>query len=46
MSENVKTSPNWKQGVTEFMQKYKVGAFFQKYMMTLALIVVTIVFYL
>ncbi len=39
------TSPNGKQTVSEFMQKYKVGAFFQKYTMTLALVVVTIVFY-
>ena len=46
MSENVKTSPNGKQAVSEFMQKYKVGEFFQKYTMTLALVVVTIVFYL
>ena len=40
------TSPNRKQAISEFMQKYKVGAFFQKYTMTLALVVVTIVFYL
>ena len=39
------TSPNGKQTVSEFMQKNKVGAFFQKYTMTLALVVVTIVFY-
>ena len=39
------TSPNGKQTVSDFMQKYKVGAFFQKYTMTLALVVVTIVFY-
>ena len=44
MSENVKTSPNWKQSLSDFMQKYKVGAFFQKYTMTIALVIVTIVF--
>ena len=44
MSENVKKAPGFKQNVTEFMQKYKVGAFFQKYTMLLALVVVTIVF--
>ena len=44
MSENVKTSPNWKQNLSDFMQKYKVGAFFQKYTMTIALVIVTIVF--
>ena len=44
MSEHVKTSPGWKQGVSDFMEKYKVGAFFQKYTMTIALVVVTIVF--
>ena len=44
MSENVKKAPSFKQNVTEFMQKYKIGAFFQKYTMLLALVVVTIVF--
>ena len=44
MSENVQKSPNWKQNLTDFMQQYKIGAFFQKYTMTLALVVVTIVF--
>ena len=44
MSENVKVSPNGKQRVSEFMEKYKVGAFFQKYTMTIALVVVTIIF--
>ena len=46
MSVMDNTSPNRKQAISEFMQKYKVGAFFQKYTMTLALVVVTIVFYL
>ena len=44
MSEKVKASPDWKQNLSDFMQKYKVGAFFQKYTMTIALVVVTIVF--
>ncbi len=44
MSESVQKSPNWKQNLTDFMQRYKVGAFFQKYTMTIALVVVTIVF--
>jgi hypothetical protein len=44
MSENVKKAPGFKQNMTEFMQKYKVGAFFQKYTMLIALVVVTIVF--
>ena len=44
MSENVKKAPGFKDNLTEFMQKYKVGAFFQKYTMLIALVVVTIVF--
>jgi len=40
MSENVKKAPSFKQNVTEFMQKYKVGEFFQKYTMVLALVIV------
>ncbi len=44
MSESTKSSPNWKQNVSDFMQKYQVGAFFQKYTMTIALVVVTIIF--
>ena len=30
--------------MSDFMQKYRIGAFFQKYTMTIALVVVTIVF--
>ena len=44
MSEQAKRSPNWRQDLSDFLQKYKVGAFLQKYTMILALIVVTIVF--
>ena len=44
MSENVKKAPGFKQTVTEFMQKYRVGDFFRKYTMLIALVVVTIVF--
>ena len=44
MSEHVNTSPNTKQSFSELMQKYKVGAFFQKYTMTLALFIVTVAF--
>ena len=44
MSENVKKAPGFKQNVTEFMQKYRVGEFFQKYTMVLALVVVTAFF--
>ncbi len=40
MSENVKKAPSFKQNATEFMQKYRVGEFFQKYTMVLALVVV------
>ena len=44
MSEKTMPSPDLKQRITEFMEKYKVGAFFQKYTMTIALVLVTIVF--
>ena len=44
MSENVKKAPGFRQNVTEFMQKYRVGDFFRKYTMLIALVVVTIVF--
>ena len=44
MSEKTMSSPDLKQRITEFMEKYKVGAFFQKYTMTIALVLVTIVF--
>ena len=44
MSGNVKTSSGGGSGLSEFMQKYKVGEFFQKYTMTIALVVVTIIF--
>ena len=44
MDEKVNASPSWKQKVTDFSQKYKLGAFFQKYTMIIALVVVTIVF--
>ena len=44
VSEQVKASPSGKQRVIEFMEKYKIGAFFQKYTMTIALLIVVIVF--
>ncbi len=44
MSENVQKSPNRDRNLTGFMQQYKVGAFFQKYTMTIALVLVTAVF--
>ena len=44
MSEKTINSPGGKQALSDFMQKYKVGEFFQKYTMTIALVVVTIVF--
>ena len=44
MSEQMKASPSFKQKLTEFSEKYKVGAFFQKYTMTIALVVVTLIF--
>ena len=44
MSEKTMPSPGLKQRISEFMEKYKVGAFFQKYTMTIALVLVTIVF--
>ncbi|MBO2518074.1 MAG: hypothetical protein CW338_12530, partial [Clostridiales bacterium] len=44
MSENMKSSPNFRERLTEFSEKYKIGAFFQKYTMTIALVVVTLIF--
>ena len=44
VDEKISGSPSWKQKVTDFSQKYKLGAFFQKYTMIIALVVVTIVF--
>ena len=44
MSEKTMQSPGLKQRISEFSEKYKVGAFFQKYTMTIALVLVTIVF--
>lgn len=44
MSENVKKAPGFRQNATEFMQKYKVGEFFQKYTMVIALVVVAAFF--
>ena len=44
MSENVKKAPVSGNRLSELMQKYKVGSFFQKYTMLIALVVVTIVF--
>ena len=44
VDEKINGSSGGKQTLTDFMQKYKVGAFFQKYTMILALIVVTVVF--
>ena len=44
VDEKINGSTGGKQTLTDFMQKYKVGAFFQKYTMILALIVVTVVF--
>ncbi len=44
MSEKTMASPGLKQRISEFMEKYKVGAFFQKYTMTIALVLVTIIF--
>ena len=44
MSDKVSAKPDLKQRVTDFTQKYKVGEFFQKYTMIIALVVVTIVF--
>ncbi len=46
MSVKTEASPGWRQRLTDFLEKYKVGAFFQKYTMTLALVVVTFVFWL
>ena len=40
MSENVKKAPSFRQNATEFMQKYRVGEFFQKYTMVIALVLV------
>ena len=44
MSVNTTASPERKQSLSDLMQKYKVGAFFQKYTMIIALVIVTIVF--
>ena len=44
MDEKINGSSGGKQTLSDFMQKYKVGAFFQKYTMIIALVVVTIVF--
>ncbi len=44
MSENTRTAGGGKRGFSELLAKYKVGAFFQKYTMTIALVLVTIIF--
>ncbi len=44
MSERMQTAGKGKHGLAEFMEKYRVGAFFQKYTMTIALVIVTIIF--
>ena len=44
MSENVKKAPSFRKNATAFMQKYKVGEFFQKYTMVLALVLVAAFF--
>ncbi len=44
MSENVNSSAEKTSRLSELVQKYKLGEFFQKYTMTIALVVVTIVF--
>lgn len=44
VSEQVSASGSGKMGFREFMEKHNVGAFFQKYTMTIALVLVTIVF--
>ena len=44
MSEQVKASGSRKQSFSEFMEKHRAGDFFQKYTMTIALVLVTIVF--
>ncbi len=44
MSGRTAASGNGRTGFSEWMEKYRVGAFFQKYTMTIALVLVTIVF--
>ena len=44
VDEKAGVSPNRKQSISDLMQKYKIGEFFQKYTMILALVIVTIVF--
>ncbi len=44
MSEKIRTAGTEKSGLAGFMERYKVGAFFQKYTMTIALVLVTIIF--
>ncbi len=44
MSEQMNAFRSFKQKLTGFSEKYKVGAFFQKYTMTIALVVVTLIF--
>ncbi len=44
MSENTRTSGTEKQGLGAWMESHHVGAFFQKYTMIIALVLVTIVF--
>ena len=44
MSENVNGLPGRKQRLDDFMQKYKLGEFFQKYTMIIALVIVTVAF--
>ena len=44
VSEQTRSSQTRMQSLRDFMEKYKVGAFFQKYTMIIALIVVTMIF--
>ena len=44
MIENVNGLPGRKQRLDDFMQKYKLGEFFQKYTMIIALVIVTVAF--
>ena len=44
MSEKTNTSPNPGQKVSGLMKNFNIGAFLQKYTMTIALVVVTIIF--
>ena len=41
---NTKAAPGGNKSLSDLLQKYKVGAFFQKYTMIIALVVVTVVF--